>query len=254
MAHTYGLLELPLQASLDRDAVGDPVLDVFAEAIPTILNYWCGAAWQAMAPTEPLFRTVFKHDPHPDDFLEKNLPSLFLYRDEEPLKDYTDALNIVESTIYACWVAPPAQQEKRAVRQAFLNAIAKGFSELINLERHPVWVRAGDTSQASKAYGTNITIAAQLDGWFLKGVNRHVLEIPVPTAEGGYRRYSGFIASIVVRESNTDDPVQQGFVETELHQQVSPVFVDAGAATSGTLLLDSSSFVIVDGSNFVEVV
>lgn len=221
MAHTYGPLSLPVDVGVDGDAIGDPVLDVFAEAFPVVLTAWAGTAWAELAPNEPLVRRVFKHDPHPDDFLEKNLPALFLYRDEEPVTEYTDVLTIMVSTVYALWVAPPATQTKRAARQAFLNAISKCFSEMVALERDPSWVRDGDTSAPGLAYGSNISLLAGLDSWALKDVRRAILDIPI---EGhSPAKYAGFLASILVRESDDVDQAAQGFVPTEMEIRLSGV-------------------------------
>ncbi len=64
-------------------AVSDPALDHVAEFFATVLEKYGAAAWAAVAPNEPLVRTVLKHNPERGSFNANELPCLFVYRGEQ---------------------------------------------------------------------------------------------------------------------------------------------------------------------------
>lgn len=84
MAYSYGATTLPVTAPSLVEAytepVGDPGLGVVLAFAAAVLEYEVGAAWEEVAPGEPLIRHTRPHDPREEDFATSALPALFAYR------------------------------------------------------------------------------------------------------------------------------------------------------------------------------
>jgi len=221
MSHTFGGVDIPIPNPLSESAISDPALDVLAEAIPAILASYCGSAWEAVAPGIPLIRSVFKHDPKPEEFREASLPALYIYRETVDPNYDTDDQEASDSEIRLLWVEPPATQDKRALRAPFYNGFAKAIGTIVQHDRDPSWMRDGDTSDEGEAYGSSIPVAAGFDLWFLPkkgGVSK--VPVVVDMTDGKSRQYVGFLVRLMVKESSTTDLVAYGASPTRLDVQI----------------------------------
>ena len=76
----FGSLPIPVPVPSGDATPGDPGLDIFAGYLKATLNFYAGAAWQAIAPGEPLVRNAFTFDPEQVAWSDSKLPALFVFR------------------------------------------------------------------------------------------------------------------------------------------------------------------------------
>ena len=162
MTFSYGATTLPVTAPSLVEAytepVGDPGLGVFLAFAKAVLEYEVGAAWEEVAPGEPLIRHARPHDPREEDFGTTSLPTLFAYRGDGKLSRWSDGYWVEERPIALLWVYPPAQAEKMPGRRGVPVAIGRALHEALGPlnGRHPAWVVTGDTDPDAAAYGSDV--------------------------------------------------------------------------------------------------
>jgi hypothetical protein len=206
----------------EGESLGDPAIDILAAYFSAVLTAWLGDAWIAVAPGEPVVRTVYKHDPEEIDFRSNDLPLLCLWRegDTSP-KNLADGYQEMESTLNVLWVPPPAPQTKSSRRHSFLSAFSKAIALAVKHERDPSYVRASDPSSAEAAYfGSDVQALADIDWWRLQRVTR----VPVDVGDGS-RSYPAYLATLLIGETTETDPAAWNEAE--------PTVIDANMTTGG---------------------
>lgn len=179
MPDTYGPLEIPVPEPEGTDAVSDPLIDVTLSFFKAVLNANAGAAWRVVAPGEPVVRCTFAHDPEELDFNAKQLPALFLWRDEG--KDFnnlqTSDGNFHTSILKGLWVFAPRPQTIQKSRRPILNAIQTILHRAIEQNRDPAWVVQGDTDPRAATIGSNFYAFAKYFSFRLEHVKKAHIQV-----------------------------------------------------------------------------
>ena len=144
--NTFGASTIPLQSPATGEAVGDPALDVLLSFCKAVLNADAATAWATRAAGEtPPVREVFAHDPVANDFVDRDLPALFMYRDNGgTYEDEGIDLHRENSTVKLRWVFPPTVQGPQASRDPIISGMSKTLAKAITQGRHASWVVADD--------------------------------------------------------------------------------------------------------------
>lgn len=228
MSHNFGILTLPATppdiSSLYQSL--DPVLNILAASIPTILTAWLADTWGMAAPTDPFIRTVYLFDPNTvyDGALvvvdDSALPALYICTRTIGSTNVTDAGQEVETEISLQWVPQSRQYQDNTLIDAVFNLFAKAIGEIVKRERDPSWVADEDQGDASsdaaklaaQIYGSNIPDKCGFDRWTQlpkDAVTR--VHFTVATI-----RYDGFLAKITAMETSELDLSAAGFVPTAI--------------------------------------
>lgn len=181
MPEYYGALPLPTVAPAVNEAAGDPALRYIVEYLQAVLNVECAAAVQAVWRDVDTVRTIFAHDPSEVVFNERDMPALFLYRENAPSIFWEGHdWRIARDQLTLLWVMPPGTQANRRARMPLVNAIVKAVDKAIESYRHPAWVVTGDTDitaasiaalpTAIKTSVATSTLAQSYSGAALNGV------------------------------------------------------------------------------------
>lgn len=204
MAHSVGALLIPAPEPDDDESVGDPALDILAAYFKAVLTAWIGAAWSAVAPREPVVKTVYKHDPEEVDFASNSLPLLCVWRDgDNAPKRLADGYQETETALNILWVLPPATQFKNSRRHSFFSAFDKAISLAVINERDPSYIHEDDTADAAaNAYGSDVQALAGIDWWRLQRITR--VPVEVPTGDRVFR-YPGYLATLLMGETTEID-------------------------------------------------
>ena len=226
MADSYGATTLPVTAPSLVEAytepVGDPGLGVFLAFAKAVLEHEVGAAWEEVAPGEPLIRHARPHDPREEDFDTKSLPTLFAYRGDGKPSRWSDGYWVEERPITLLWVYPPAQAEKMPGRRGVPVAIGRALHKALGPlnGRHPAWVVTGDTDADSATYGSDVLTHGGFQKLEVVAV-RHA-EITV-----GQAKYDAVTVDVEAREVLTQDVTLSGSTQITIRRDVT------GSTTTG---------------------
>lgn len=154
MPDQYGLLPIPVPGT---GLIGDPFLELFGDYLKTVVNANVGTAWATLRPRtgeEALpVRAVFTNDPAKVQFVERQLPAIFLWRDRETIDRKASDRRHAETKLKVLWVFPPdGKQALKARWSPFCNAVAKTIDAALEFGRHPLWVASGDTNPTATSY------------------------------------------------------------------------------------------------------
>jgi hypothetical protein len=144
----FGAVDLPIPApAATTDAVSDPALDLILSFVKAVFNNAAGTAWTARAAGDatPVV-TVFAHDPEKADFVDRDLPALFLYRTGGGTyeDEGADLFRENPAPLRLRWAFPPTVQGKRAVREPIINGLSKVLASALAAGRHPSWTVSTD--------------------------------------------------------------------------------------------------------------
>jgi hypothetical protein len=203
---SFGGLVLPVPIPGDDEALGDPAIDILAEALPAILRAKLETAWLSVATErEPLFRRVWKHNPERHKFIDADLPALYIYRDTSSRSNLFDAESrlALASTINILWIEPKAPQEKAAVRAPFFQGFAAVLARIVEFGRDPAWVHPDDATDVSSVFwGSDIRGHAGFDQWSLPTREAIVrTTVTVESAANSRNHYSAILGRLDVVES-----------------------------------------------------
>lgn len=205
MAHEFGGIVLPVAVPEDGEALADPALDVLGGYLSAVLISWAGTAWLSRAAGEPIVRTVQLCDPSEAEFIERELPALYVWRAEVDTEYVAEEVTGNKSKIQLMWVPPPkTTQVVWAQRSAIINAVAKVITAALDLDRHPAWVRAGDTDTAAATLGSVWMRWAGVSMAYVGKTTRSV--IAVATEAGKRLRYPCVMVDLHTEEFLTWDP------------------------------------------------
>lgn len=240
MSDRFGLVTLPATTpSTDPNttATGDPLLDVLGAYLMAAVNADTKALWAhvhaAITPphAEPLpIVKVFTHDPDEGNFRSNALPALFLWRQGFPRNvAWTQDLDKSTSTIALLWVPPLAKDEHRRIRQAFRNAVAKAITKAMRNDRHPAYVKEGDTDPLAADYGTFILPA--LGATRIDFVDAKPFDLQVEARGGRAEPYDALLCTIEVEETLVP-----------LKDEYDPIDRIEGTVRNQSLAIDGFSF------------
>lgn len=143
---TFGAITLPIGSPSAGESVADPALDVLLSFCKAVLNAEVSTAWGTRAAGEtPIVRETFPHNPEDVDFVDRDVPALFLYRDGGGTYE-DDGIDIQRenSVLRLRWVFPPSPQTKQSTRTPILSGIGKALAPAISAGRHRSWVVDSD--------------------------------------------------------------------------------------------------------------
>lgn len=157
MGNSYGATDIPIQAPAQGEEITDPAISLIANYLAAILNTYATTAWQVVSPiitglvtapnlVTPVVRKVFGHNPEEEDFNERDLPALYLWRGPKGAQPFwlAEDWRISPDTWTMLWLFRPATQQGRRLRQSFINGIAKLVDAFIETQRDPVYVAPVD--------------------------------------------------------------------------------------------------------------
>ena len=122
MSHKFGALTLPAQVPGAGESLTDPALDIIGGYLSAVLNAWGNDAWTSRAPNEPIVRKTLFVDPAEAEFIESDLPALYVWRSQIATDYLAEELTSHKSTIELLWVpSPKVSQIRWAERAAFIN-------------------------------------------------------------------------------------------------------------------------------------
>lgn len=163
MADTYGAIAIPITVPPEGVAVGDPLLTYVGSYLQAVLNAYITTAWQSVAPTIPVVRTVYTSNPSDVEWNESDLPAIYLWRqqggeEEHSAEDWYRS----HDTLTFLWVPPPTPQATAGARGSIFNAIVKVIGLAIERNRDPSWVVASDVDPTAATLGSVLSTWA---GW-----------------------------------------------------------------------------------------
>lgn len=188
----------------------DPALETLGAFFRAMLERYCGEAWASIAPGEPLVRQLLiGHDPEEVDFHEGMVPLLALWRETEGkpnrLTDYNAQSN---TTVNVLWIMAPADEQRLAARSPFFNLVNKTFLLALAQERDPCWIKAGrESNPIDRTYGSYVWGHAGLDGWDYLGLQRVPVQVP---AGDSTQTFGAYLAIWTIQESSEADPTAYG--------------------------------------------
>lgn len=233
MSDLYGPLELPVPAPVAGAAAGDPLLDILLEALKAVINAETKTAWQAVYKTShpneterlPV-RFTFPQDPRKlaSTFNSNKLPALYAWRLNNPRHvTISQGKWWRQSVIAVMWVMPPAVRDDVLIRDAFGNAIDAAVHKFLANERHPAWVRSGDTHGDAATRGSILA-------YHTKHVSLEFQQSDVAQLELGYvdsaektRPFEAwFMRFLVVEQRGRDTSVYDPLDRVEVDLVVKP--------------------------------
>lgn len=162
MPDTYGNVQVPVALPPAAGVkLGDTALSLIVAYCGQILNTYGQTAWSSVAPstqmatrliTSPVITSTHGHDPGEEEFVETELPALYLWRHEggEPPYWLAEDIRIAKDTWTMLLVARPAKQPERKLRQSFCNAVVKLLDIAIETQRDPSYVASWDTDPTAR--------------------------------------------------------------------------------------------------------
>lgn len=223
MADTYGPITLPIDPPENQDeSVSDPLLDISLEFFQAFINFYGGAAWRKVAPSnnsKPV-ANIFASDPEDVIFNEKDLPALYMWRvgsggNGDGGSTGTDWLSedirLIRDQLMLFWVFPPARQRFRGFREQFEAGAAKMLHVAIEMGQDPCWVKDGDPDPLRHTYGS---VFPRLAGWQSMVMSKwQDRAMKVDMGNGQTRTYPAMLTTIEVAEQYTFDITKRAAVK-----------------------------------------
>jgi hypothetical protein len=156
IAANVGAAVVPLAVPAAGVPVGDPGLGVLLRYLQAYLTAYAGAAWAAVAPGEPLVRSVFAHDPEQHVFSDNHLPALYAFRAKSAKKpeQIAEDWRVNYDNVKVFWVLPPCAQEREALREPIIPKLAALIDRALRLGGDPSFIDAGDADPYAVNNGT----------------------------------------------------------------------------------------------------
>lgn len=245
MSHRVGALLMPAlpppfgpTAPGDVAPVIDPALETLGRFFRAMIERYCGDAWAALAPGEPIVRKLsIGHDPEEIDFQDGDTPLLALWRETEGVNArISDGHAQSSAAISVLWVMAPADEQKLAARSPLFNLFNKTMLLALENERDPCWIKAGEESNVvSRTYGSYVWGLAGIDGWSYGGLRR--VPVQVPTGDGT-QTFGAYLATWTIQESTENDPAAFGSTISGVRvgTELTDIAVDLTSATTDPLV------------------
>lgn len=211
MADTFGVLEYPVvqPPPSDNDSVTDPALDKIGAYLQAVLNAHIGLAWFTVNPGKKFVEQFFTNSPSDSTFNERDLPSLFLWRQQTVDDQLTDDWVETFTDVTVLWVPQNAEQAKRSLRDPGMNGFQKTISRALYLGRDPAWIDATDQDTEALSRGSVLMIQAGLFREpFVTTCRREPLAIVKDETRASY---PGISLTMKIAEITVWDPAAHGF-------------------------------------------
>lgn len=223
---TLGGLSIPLAPTPRGETPADPALSTFARYLTAILRTYAGAAWTALAPAEPIVRKYFTHDPEEYEFVDKDLPALYLFRtgSAKQIEQFAEDWRVHHDGVRIFWVLPYASQDKQAERKAFLPAVGKLIDSAFDRGRDPAFVAVGDPDPTAARQGSVVQRIAGVEWAIGREWKPLRLAIRMRPGEGEQRVYDALDFKLEIAER-----IKHGFEDLS-----SPSALDVKVAVDGT--------------------
>lgn len=203
LGSTIGGLAVPLLPPANATDTGaDVALTVFAAYLSAFLTAYAGNAWRAVAPSEPIVRKTFTHDPEDYEFSENDLPALYLFRtgSVRPIEQLAEDWRLHYDNIRVFWVLPNTGTDKQRRRTPYIPAVGKLMDAAFDRERDPVFVWPSDTDPTTARQGTVVTRAAGVEWAVGKTWQKKRLAIQMASGEGLRRVYDAVDFKLEIAE------------------------------------------------------
>lgn len=189
-------------------AAGDALLDILGSYLRATLNARASVVWSAIAPDSNVMdgaavvRDLFAFDPEPagHEFLDRALPSLFLWRESfEPASWLAQGWRVRQSTIRFAWVFPMAPMARQSPRAPFHNALVSVIDEVLEFKgRDPSWTYPDDPDPRAPTEGSNLWTFADVFRLTLGKTTQSPMSIRGPAGTSGappktYWRITGIL-------------------------------------------------------------
>ena len=207
MADTFGSLAYP--ADPDTGALSDPALDKFGAFIAAVINANLGGVWLQKFPGSPPIKGApLLGNPEVTTLNERDLPSLFVWRQHMQQVRETDEWHTDHSTIHVLWTPPAVTQAVLGGLVPFFNGVTKCIFRAITLGRDPAWVDPGDEDPDARSLGSALTErAGLLYPPEITQCEPYLLKLQSDTQS---RKYPSVLAKIKAVESTYWDPSLRG--------------------------------------------
>ncbi len=221
MADTYGALAIPAAATTPA---GDPALQKIGDYLQAVCNVKLLTAWSAIRPRSlaadqlPI-RTVVVTNPEEEGFNDKDLPALYLWREDGDFQQRGSDIRNDESHIKILWVLPSDKQAHQQLRKPAFNAISKTIDDALERGRDPNWADAGDSewTAASVAADTDsikLSAATTMGALVFSGAALNGVRGNAAFAPAGLRLAPTITTSVTLTDTyNTTDPTTWTFVD-----------------------------------------
>lgn len=214
VADLYGATRLPLDGSTPDGK--DPLLSTVASFFQAIANVHAKAEWEVIAKVgSPLpCLHAFTHDPHETNFIDNNLPALFLWRSDvlEHVDEAQD-IRVIRSRLRLLWVPPnTGKPDEKTRRTHFPFKLVKLWDDYLELGRDPAWLAPGDPDPEAPLYGSVLARFALFRRLRFTTVRAEPLMIELLAADGAPRMpprvYTAQLAELALEEELRRDPAR----------------------------------------------
>lgn len=245
LGSTIGGLSLPLDPPAQGEVIGEKALVIFGLYLQAFLRAYAGTAWATVAPSEPIVRKVFTHDPEDYDFSENDLPALYLFRtgSAKPIEQMAEDWRVHHDNVRIFWVLPNVAQDRQRLRSPILPYVGKLFDAAFDRERDPVFVLDSDPDPTKFEQGSMVTRAAGVE-WAIGDTWKKLrLGIAMRAGEGERRLYDAVdfkleLAERVIQGFDDLTSIPQLDLMVGITDEVNPLlpfseFEDIGPFSSG---------------------
>jgi hypothetical protein len=155
MPHLYGAIRIPLEVTAEAGSTvpgadpkgSDPLTHYIGLYLQAVANADAGAEYNSLSPGKKPVEFVITHDPERLGLNEKELPALYVFRDE--LRDHDqigeDRRHEVTKLV-ALWIPRAVPTEKERTRSGFhFTKLSKTWDAACAVGRHPAFHVPGDT-------------------------------------------------------------------------------------------------------------
>lgn len=250
MTESFGAQAIPITAAPGAPvtvavSASDPLLSYLGSYLRAAINARLSVEFGTLmfqnasppAVTAPIGH-VFEHDPELDDFNQKDLPALYLFRSSDGnagIEQLAEDWTLTTETIRALWVLPSATQDKTSSRVRFASKLFHLAGALIDANRDPAWIVAGDADENAADQGSSL---ATFGKFFRLRLSRGAVRKPLAIKVEGLEpmNYPSFEALFEVKERLLVDPARNATL-VGLHATVT-TGGDDPPLTLGTYTLD----------------
>jgi len=212
MAHSTGALSWPLPVATAGTTLGDPALDYLASYCKAVLLYYCGTAWAARCPNEPVVRTAKAVRPGLYGLSPAELPALFVWREPDSMNrrdEFTDDLESATSALSILWIPHPSDAADETGRAPMWFAIGRALERGLKDGRLATWLVAGDTDPTAAARGSLLATWCGFARRRVIGAEPTEIQLLNATGETA-ARYPAVSTKLEVIEEGVRDPSVDG--------------------------------------------
>ena len=216
---TYGGIVLPPQTAgapvaIDA-AANDPLLGALGSFLQATCNAYGNTFWQTIAPGKSLVSQVKLHDPEKNGFDTKDLPALYLFRDDNAQQSEWIASDYRADTglLHVLWVPPDDVQDKRRLRVPSGNLVTKIADSCLERGRDVTWIVSGDTDPQAVTSGSQVLLFAGCE--WLEMATSKWKKIHIPMLDGTAKSFDALEIDFHFRDLLARD-ITQGTIVNKI--------------------------------------